>query len=52
MLALLDYLLVFAPQPALPLIWVGNAGVLVWRFRGELLPFRGKARPPREQVRG
>lgn len=34
---LLAYVLIFARQPALLLIWLGNFGILVWRFRHELL---------------
>jgi hypothetical protein len=52
LLALLAYLLVLTALPALLLVYAGNAGVLAWRFRGELLPFRCEARPPREQVKG
>jgi acyl phosphate:glycerol-3-phosphate acyltransferase len=37
MVGLLAYLLIFARQPVLLLIWLGNSCVLVWRFRHELL---------------
>ena len=36
--ALLAYLLIFAPQPVLVIIWLGNTGVLIWKFRRELVP--------------
>jgi glycerol-3-phosphate acyltransferase PlsY len=37
MAALLAYVLLFAPQPVLLISWLGNTGVLVWKFRRELV---------------
>jgi acyl phosphate:glycerol-3-phosphate acyltransferase len=45
MFGLLAYLLIFAREPVLLVIWSGNTGILVWKFRRELL--RGKSHPDR-----
>jgi len=37
MFALLAYLLIFAFQPILLWVWLGNTGILVWKFRQELV---------------
>ena len=48
MCGLLAHILIFARQPVLLFIWLGNVCILVWRFRRELLSGQ---RGPRWQSR-